>query len=96
MSIEHQDALLKDIQSDLLTANSNLKYSTTEVVRQGDQLVNINTHLGSAETNIKQTDRTMNVIERRQKCYRLSLYILILVEFVVIVVILLVKILKHF
>lgn len=92
MSIDYQDALLKDIHKDLLLTNSNLKESTAEVVVQGKQLVKIQGDLDQANDSIKRTDKTMFLIEWRERCYRLTLYAVILMEFITIVVLLLYKI----
>ena len=40
MTLEFQEALLKDINKDLVLTNSNLKESSTEINHQGDQINN--------------------------------------------------------
>ena len=94
MSLEYQEKLLKDINKDLLSTNSNLKNANTGVINQGEQIDKIQGHLNEAGQNIRQTDRTMMVIEWRAKCYKFSLYIVIVLEILTIIVLLLRKIFK--
>jgi len=94
MSLEYQEKLLKEINNDLHTTNSNLKNANTGVIHQGEQIDKIQGHLNEAGQNIRQTDRTMMVIEWRAKCYKFSLYIVIVLEILTIIVLLLRKIFK--
>ena len=94
MSLEYQEKLLKEINNDLLSTNSNLKTANTGVINQGEQIDKIQGHLNEAGQNIRQTDRTMMVIEWRAKCYKFSLYIVVILEIITIFVLLLRKIFK--
>lgn len=94
MSLEYQDALLKDIHKDLLLTNTNLKDAGTEVKSQGIQMNNISGQLKDANQTIKNIDRTEKVTEMRERIYRCSLYFIALMEFITIIVLLLVKLFK--
>lgn len=94
MSLEYQDELLKDINKDLILTNTNLKDANSAVAQQGSQMNKIQGDLKEAGISIKNTDRTMRVVEWRDKCYRWGLYVVIMMEFITIVVLLLVKIFK--
>lgn len=91
MSLDYQDALLKDINKDLLLTNANLKDSSNAVTKQGKQLTNIEGHLVDSATNIKKTDNTMFIIEWRARCYRYILYSTIILEFLTIIILLFYK-----
>ena len=96
MTLEYHDALLHDITKDLVLTNSNLKSSSNEVNQQGTQMKNIQNKLDMTSTNIKNTDQTFLIIERKEKIYRVFLYLVILLEFITIVVLLINKVLKIF
>ena len=96
MTLEYQDALLQDINKDLVLTNKNLKLSSSEINHQGDQLNNTMNKLGSSYTNVKKTDETFLIIERKEKIYRLFLYCFILLEFLVIVGLIIKKIVGYF
>lgn len=96
MTLEYHDALLHDITKDLVLTNSNLKSSSTEVNQQGAQMKNIQNKLDMTSTNIKNTDQTFLIIERKEKIYRIFLYLIILLEFITIVVLITNKIVKIF
>lgn len=91
MSLDYQDALLKDINKDLLLTNANLKDSSGAVTNQGKQLNNIQGHLVDSAANIKKTDGTMFIIEWRARCYRYILYSTIILEFLTIIILLFYK-----
>ena len=96
MTLEFQDALLQDINKDLVLTNSNLKVSSSEINRQGDQINNTINKLGNSYTNVKKTDDTFIVIERKEKIFRLFLYCFIILEFIVLVCLLIKKIIGIF
>ena len=96
MTLEFQDALLQDINKDLVLTNSNLKVSSSEINHQGEQINNSMNKLGNSYTNVKRTDETFNVIERKEKMFRLFLYCFILLEFIVMVCLIIKKILGIF
>ena len=96
MTLEFQEALLKDINKDILLTNSNLKASSSELSSQGDVLNNSMNKVGNIFTNVKKTDETFVVIERKDKIYRLCLYAFIVLEFLVILFLLLKKIIGLF
>ena len=92
MSLEYQGALLKDINKDILEANSNLKEASNEVDKQGGQIDNTLDKLEEANEDIKNSDQTMNSIIRRKKIYKLFLYGVIALELLAIFITLIVKI----
>ena len=96
MTLEFQDALLQDINKDLVLTNSNLKVSSSEINRQGDQINNTINKLGNSYTNVKKTDDTFIVIERKEKIFRLFLYCFIILEFIVLFFLLIKKIIGIF
>ena len=57
---------------------------------------NIQNKLDMTSTNIKNTDQTFLIIERKEKIYRIFLYLIILLEFITIVVLITNKIVKIF
>ena len=92
MSLEYQGALLKDINKDILEANSNLKEASNEVDKQGGQIDNTLDKLEEANEDIKNSDQTMNSIIRRKKIYKLFLYGVIALELLAIFITLIVKV----
>ena len=96
MTLEFQDALLQDINKDLVLTNSNLKVSSSEISHQGEQINNTMNKLGNSFTNVKKTDETFTVIERKEKIFRLFLYCFILLEFIVMVCLIIKKIIGYF
>ena len=96
MTLEFQDALLQDINKDLVLTNSNLKVSSSEISHQGEQINNSINRLGSSYTNVKKTDETFTVIERKENIFRLFLYCFILLEFIVLVCLIIKKIVGIF
>ena len=92
MSLEYQGALLKDINKDILEANSNLKEASNEVDKQGGQIDNTLDKLEEANEDIKNSDQTMNSILRRKKIYKLFLYGVIALELLAIFITLIVKV----
>ena len=92
MSLEYQGVLLKDINKDILEANSNLKEASNEVDKQGGQIDNTLDKLEEANEDIKNSDQTMNSILRRKKIYKLFLYGVIALELLAIFITLIVKV----
>ena len=96
MTLEYQEALLKDINKDLLLTNSNLKQSSNEINHQGDQISNTINKINSSQNTVKKTDETFVIIARKEKIFRLFLYLFILLEFITIVALLIKKIITIF
>ena len=96
MTLEFQEALLKDINKDLLLTNSNLKESSNEINHQGDQISNTMTKINSSHNTVKKTDETFIVIARKEKIFRLFLYLFIILEFITLVGLLIKKIIGIF
>ena len=96
MTLEFQDALLQDINKDLILTNSNLKVSSSEITQQGEQINSTMNKLGNSFTNVKKTDDTFTIIERKEKIFRLFLYCFIILEFIVMVCLLIRKIVGYF
>ena len=96
MTLEYQEALLKDINKDLLLTNSNLKQSSNEINHQGDQINNTMTKISNSHNLVKKTDETFVIIARKEKIFRLFLYCFILLEFIVLIALLIRKIVGWF
>ena len=92
MSLEYQQALLVDINKDIIETNINLKDASHEVNRQGGQIDNTLEKLEEAKQDIKSSDQTMNSIIRRKRIYKLFLYGVIGLEIIGIFITLLAKI----
>ena len=96
MTLEFQEALLKDINKDLILTNSNLKESSNEINHQGEQINNTMNKISASQNNVKKTDETFIIIARKEKLFRLFLYCFILLEFITLVALLLRKIVNYF
>ena len=96
MTLEFQEALLKDINKDLIVTNSNLKESSNEINHQGDQINNTMNKISISQNNVKKTDETFIIIARKEKLFRLFLYCFILLEFITLVALLIRKIVNYF
>ena len=96
MTLEFQEALLKDINKDLILTNSNLKESSNEINHQGDQINNTMNKISTSQNNVKKTDETFIIIARKEKLFRLFLYCFILLEFITLVALLIRKIVNYF
>ena len=96
MTLEFQEALLKDINKDLILTNSNLKESSNEINHQGDQINNTMNKISTSQNNVKKTDETFIIIARKEKLFRLFLYFFILLEFITLVALLIKKIVNYF
>ena len=95
MTLEFQEALLKDINKDLILTNSNLKESSTEINHQGDQINNTMNKISTSQNNVKKTDETFIIIARKEKIFRLFLYCFILLEFITLVALLIRKLVSY-
>ena len=96
MTLEFQEALLKDINKDLILTNSNLKESSTEINHQGDQINNTMNKISTSQNNVKKTDETFIIIARKEKIFRLFLYCFIILEFITLVALLIRKVVGFF
>ena len=96
MTLEFQEALLKDINKDLILTNSNLKESSNEINHQGDQINNTMNKISTSQNNVKKTDETFIIIARKEKLFRLFLYCFILLEFITLIALLIRKIVNYF
>ena len=96
MTLEFQEALLKDINKDLILTNSNLKESSNEINHQGEQINNTMNKISTSQNNVKKTDETFIIIARKEKLFRLFLYCFILLEFITLVALLIRKIVNYF
>ena len=96
MTLEFQEALVKDINKDLLLTNSNLKESSNEINHQGDQINNTMNKINSSHNTVKKTDETFVIIARKEKIFRLFLYLFIILEFITLVGLLIKKIVGIF
>ena len=79
MTLEFQEALLKDINKDLVLTNSNLKESSTEINHQGDQINNTVNKINTSQSNVKKTDETFVIIARKEKIFKLLILSLIFI-----------------
>ena len=69
MTLEFQEALLKDINKDLVLTNSNLKESSTEINHQGDQINNTVNKINTSQSNVKKTDETFVIIAKKKNYF---------------------------
>ena len=96
MALEFQDALLQDINKDLILTNSNLKVSSSEINHQGEQINSTMTKINNSHNSVKKTDETFVIIARKEKLFRFFLYCFILLEFIVMVSLIIKKIVGIF
>ena len=94
MSLEYQGALLVDINKDINEANSNLKFASNEVNRQGVQINNTLEKLDEANKDIKSSDQAMNAIIRRKKIFKMFLYGVVGLEILAIIFSILIKLFR--
>ena len=94
MSLEYQGALLVDINRDINEANSNLKFASNEVNRQGVQINNTLEKLDEANKDIKSSDQAMNAIIRRKKIFKMFLYGVVGLEILAIIFSILIKLFR--
>ena len=67
---DYQGNMIDSIASNVKDTNRNLQGINTELKEQGDQMNRIHDHAMKAETEVKQTDKIMTKMERRQKCVK--------------------------
>ena len=67
---DFQGNVIDSIASNIKDANNNLGNMNTELKNQGDQMNRIQDHAANAESEVKQTEKIMNRMERRQKCMK--------------------------
>ena len=68
---DFQGNVIDSIASNIKDTNRNLAGVNTELKSQGEQMNRIHDHVMSAETEVKQTDKIMTKMERRQKCIKI-------------------------
>ena len=67
---DYQGEIIGSIASNIKGANRNLEGINEELKNQGDQMNRIHDHAMNAETEVKQTEKIMTKMERRQKCMK--------------------------
>lgn len=65
-----QGEMINSIATNIKSANQNLTNINTELNEQGDQINRVQKKVLDEETQVKQTDRIMTGMERRQKCMK--------------------------
>ena len=68
---DYQGEIIDSIASNIKGANANLVGINTELKNQGDQMNRIQDHALNAEAEVKQTEKIMTKMERRQKCMKI-------------------------
>ena len=68
---DYQGAMIDGIASNIKSANNNLVNINTELKNQGEQMNRIQEHVVNAESEVKQTEKIMTRMERRQKCMKI-------------------------
>ena len=68
------------------------KLTAQELERQGQQLMNIHSSLAVVDSNLTIVQQITAVMERRDLCYKLKLYLIIVVLFLANLLILIIKI----
>ena len=64
---DYQGNIIDSIASNIKDTNRNLEGINTELKSQGDQMNRIHDHAMNADTQVKQTEKIMTKMERRQK-----------------------------
>ena len=64
---DYQGNIIDSIASNIKDTNRNLEGINTELKGQGDQMNRIHDHAMNADTQVKQTEKIMTKMERRQK-----------------------------
>ena len=67
---DYQGNIIDSIASNIKDTNRNLEGINTELKSQGDQMNRIHDHAMNADTQVKQTEKIMTKMERRQKCMK--------------------------
>lgn len=68
---DYQGDMIDSIASNIKSANNNLVNINTELKNQGEQMNRIQDHVVNAESEVKQTEKIMTGMERRQKCMKI-------------------------
>ena len=68
---DFQGNMIDSIASNVKSANNNLVNINTELKNQGEQMNRIQDHVANAESEVKQTEKIMTRMERRQKCMKI-------------------------
>ena len=68
---DYQGNMIDSIASNIKSANNNLTNINTELKNQGEQMNRIHDHVANAESEVKQTEKIMTRMERRQKCMKI-------------------------
>ena len=68
---DYQGNIIDSIASNIKDTNRNLEGINTELKDQGDQMNRIHDHAMAAESEVKQTEKIMTKMERRQKCMKI-------------------------
>ena len=68
---DYQGDIIGSIATNIKGANRNLEGINEELKNQGDQMNRIHDHAMNAETEVKQTEKIMTKMERRQKCMKI-------------------------
>ena len=68
---DYQGEIIDSIASNIKGANANLVGINTELKNQGEQMNRIQDHALNAEAEVKQTEKIMTKMERRQKCMKI-------------------------
>ena len=68
---DYQGNMIDSIASNIKSANNNLANINTELKNQGEQMNRIHDHVANAESEVKQTEKIMTRMERRQKCMKI-------------------------
>ena len=67
---DYQGDIIGSIATNIKGANRNLEGINTELKEQGEQMNRIHDNAMQAETEVKQTEKIMTKMERRQKCMK--------------------------
>ena len=67
---DYQGNIIDNIASNIKDTNRNLEGINTELKEQGEQMNRIHDNAMQAETEVKQTEKIMTKMERRQKCMK--------------------------
>ena len=68
---DYQGDMINSIANNMKDTNRNLEGINTELKAQGETMNRIHDHVMNAETEVKQTDKIMGKMERRQKCMKI-------------------------
>ena len=68
--VDFQGNIIDSIASNIKDTNRNLEGINTELKEQGEQMNRVQDHALNAESTVKQTDKIMTKMERRQKCMK--------------------------